>query len=236
MFENKKAVFFDLDNTLLQLDEKLFFQLYFGELGRFFIPFGIQPEILVKTILYGTEAMRKNNGKQTNDVVFWEACQTIQPHLVPMMKTHIKTFYAERFPLVKAAAKTISFSPSWIKILKEKGIRLFLTTNPLFPSMATYQRIEWAGLSVSDFEWITTMENASSCKPNPLYFQAVLDQFKLHAHDVIMIGNDWLEDTSAERVGIDTIVLDDYANNHRPDFSRAKHMSIDALNAMINSL
>jgi FMN phosphatase YigB (HAD superfamily) len=236
MFHHKKAVFFDLDNTLLPLDEKRFFELYFGELGRFFIPFGIQPDNLVKTILYGTDAMRKNDGKKTNEIVFWEACQSFKPELVPVMQRHIKSFYEERFPLVKAAAKPNSYAHRWIELLKKKGLRLFLTTNPLFPSMATHQRLEWAGLSRSDFELITTMENASSCKPNPMYFKSILDTFKLQAQDVIMIGNDWIEDTCAELVGIDTVILDDYASQKQPTYSKAKHMSMYQFNAMLELL
>jgi FMN phosphatase YigB (HAD superfamily) len=236
MFDHKKAVFFDLDNTLLPLDEKQFFALYFGELGRFFLPFGIHPDILVKTILYGTEAMRKNDGTKTNEIVFWDACRLFQKDLVPVMKQHIQAFYKDRFPLVKEAAKPLSFPQSWMHILKKKRLRLFLTTNPLFPSMATHQRVEWAGLSVTDFDIITTMENASFCKPNPLYFQSVLNQFNLHANDVIMIGNDWIEDTCAELVGIDTVILEDYASQKRPIYSKAKNITINNLNSIIESL
>lgn len=225
MFTYKKAVFFDLDNTLLPLDENRFIQMYFQRLGSFFSAFGLNPNRIVEIILAGTEAMRKNNAQETNDTVFWRTLTDLEPEFVPLMKTHIKTFYTQEYPAIKVTAIPDPSIPDVIHHLKKQGLHLFLTTNPLFPALATHQRVQWAGLTVTDFEFITTMENACASKPNPAYFQSILTSFNLNAHDVMMIGNDWIEDTAAEAVGIETIILTNHASKTPPVGTKARSMT-----------
>ena len=41
-------------------------------------------------------------------------------------------------------------------------------------------RIRWAGIDAEDFEVITTYETYHYCKPNPKYFQEVMEEFGLN--------------------------------------------------------
>lgn len=59
--------------------------------------------------------------------------------------------------------------------MKAKGYPLVLATNPLFPRMATLERVAWAGLDPADFVLITTFENCRFTKPNPGYFLEILE-------------------------------------------------------------
>ena len=67
-----KAVFFDLDGTLLPLNEEEFTKIYFGLLSKRMIPLGYEPEELISVIWAGTKAMYKNDGIKTNEEVFWD--------------------------------------------------------------------------------------------------------------------------------------------------------------------
>ena len=62
---------------------------------------------------------------------------------------------------------TYGIKDDFIKKLKEMGYPLVLATNPIFPRVATMQRIDWAGLDVEDFELVTVYENFNYSKPNP---------------------------------------------------------------------
>ena len=75
--------------------------------------------------------------------------------------------------------------------------------------MATYQRTQWAGLDIEDFELITTYEDSHACKPNPLYYKEILEKCNLQPEEVIMIGNDTKEDFAATLVGIPMILVTD---------------------------
>ena len=55
-------------------------------------------------------------------------------------------------------------------------------------------RIRWAGIDAEDFEVITTYETYHYCKPNPKYFQEVMEEFGLNPKECLMVGNDVQED------------------------------------------
>lgn len=57
-----KSVLFDLDGTLLPMDQDVFIGTYFKGLAGHLIPRGYDPERLIKVIWQGTEAMIKNDG------------------------------------------------------------------------------------------------------------------------------------------------------------------------------
>ena len=61
-----KAVLFDLDGTLLPMDQEVFVKYYFGGLCKKLVPLGFDANELVKNIWAGTKAMITNNGSQTN--------------------------------------------------------------------------------------------------------------------------------------------------------------------------
>lgn len=126
-----------------------------------------------------------------------------------------------------------------IEGLKEKKVPIALATNPIFPEIATMQRIDWAGLDPKDFDLITTYENSYSCKPNPTYYKEVLtklgvteDEYK----DCLMIGNDVDEDVVAARqIGMQTYLITDcMINKHNVDISDIPHGSFEDLVEWLN--
>ena len=67
-----KTVMFDLDGTLLPMDQDQFTQYYFGLLAKKLAPHGYNAEQLIGGIWAGTAAMVKNDGSCTNEEVFWK--------------------------------------------------------------------------------------------------------------------------------------------------------------------
>ena len=67
-----KAVLFDLDGTLLPMDQDIFVKAYFKGLATKLAPLGYDPQLLIKGIYAGTQAMVENNGDATNEEVFWK--------------------------------------------------------------------------------------------------------------------------------------------------------------------
>ena len=49
------TVFFDLDGTLLPMDQDVFLNAYLGGLAKKMAPHGYDPKLLVKSIWKGTE-------------------------------------------------------------------------------------------------------------------------------------------------------------------------------------
>ena len=67
-----KAILFDLDGTLLPMDQDRFVKTYFHLLAVKLAPHGYDPKQLVDAVWAGTAAMVKNNGHQSNEAAFWE--------------------------------------------------------------------------------------------------------------------------------------------------------------------
>ena len=67
-----KAIFFDLDGTLLPCDIDVFTKAYFTELAKVLAPYGYEKDELVAAIWGGTKLMYKNDGSKSNCDVFWE--------------------------------------------------------------------------------------------------------------------------------------------------------------------
>ena len=98
---------------------------------------------------------------------------------------------------------------------KEKGIRTYLATNPVFPKVATMNRIKWAGLDAEDFELITTYEDNCYCKPNVDYYRTILEQFHLRPEECLMVGNDVEEDLAIRKLGVKTFLVTDTKENKK---------------------
>jgi FMN phosphatase YigB (HAD superfamily) len=50
-------------------------------------------------------------------------------------------------------------------------------------------------------------------KPNPKYYQWILDKFNLKEEETIMVGNDVDEDMIVEDLGVETYLVTDCLNN-----------------------
>lgn len=204
-----KAVLFDLDGTLLPMDQDRFIESYMGGLVKKMIPHGYDPQKLVKGIGAGIQAMITNDGTATNEEVFWKRFSLVVGERVKEDEEIFFDFYQKEFQEVRHVC---GFEPSSKKVidwLRENGVRVILATNPLFPSIATASRIRWAGLDTTDFELFTTYENSSFCKPNPKYYEEILTKSGLKAEECIMVGNDVTEDMMAKTLGMQVFLLTD---------------------------
>ena len=203
-----KAILFDLDGTLLPMDQDKFVKAYFSLLAEHLAPHGYDPKELVGEIWRGTEAMVRNKGDMTNEEAFWTS---FAAHYGDQVRSHepiFAEFYETKFEKVGAVLGYDPKAAETVKALRGMGLRLILATNPIFPAAATKIRIKLAGLEENDFELVTTYENSRHCKPNPDYYRDILEKAGLTADECIMVGNDTVEDIAASaRVGIKSYLL-----------------------------
>ena len=231
------AVLFDLDGTLLPMDQDIFIKAYFGGLAANLAPLGYKPEALLEAIWGGTIAMIKNNGEKTNEEVFWDYFTGIYGEKARKDEPQFESFYRTEFQKVREVCGFNPNAASIVHRLKEKGIRVILATNPIFPAIATQSRIRWAGLDPEDFELITTYENIGRSKPYPAYYEEILRRQNLRAEECLMVGNDVRDDMAAEAVGMQVFLLtDNLINKKDVDISRYPHGGFAALQAMLDCL
>jgi len=229
-----KAVLFDLDGTLLPMDQDEFVNGYFGLLCKKMEPCGYEPEKLVKTIWGGTAAMVKNDGSCLNEEAFWRFFTGVYGEKARRDMPLFEEFYAVEF---NEAKKFCGFAPQaaeTVALVRRLGCMAVLATNPLFPRVGTVNRMGWAGLAPEDFAYFTTYENSTTCKPNPAYFREVLRHIGLAAEECLMVGNDAGEDMVAETLGMRVFLLTDcLINRDGRDVTRWPRGGFDRLAAFL---
>ena len=215
-----KVVLFDLDGTLLPMDQDVFIKTYFGMLAKRLAPLGYEAQELIKAIWAGTAEMVKNDGKKTNEEVFWDKFTQIYGEGARTHMPEFDKFYGEDFCKVQVSA---GFNPDAARAvfeIKKLGLRVALATNPIFPAIATKQRIGWAGLTPEDFEYYTTYENSRHSKPNLEYYKDVTAALGVSPKDCLMVGNDVGEDMVAEELGMKVFLIPDcIINKEQKDIS-----------------
>lgn len=232
-----KMIMFDLDGTLLPMDMEVFTGGYFKLLTKKMAPYGYEPEALIKATWHSTGAMVKNDGHCSNAEAFWKDFAEVYGEKVLEDKEVFEEYYANEFEGVR---EFCGFSPKAAEIvrwLQDRGVRVVLATNPLFPATATKARIRWAGLEPDEFEYFTTYENIGYCKPNPDYYREVLRNVGLDAENCVMVGNDVDEDMIAADLGMQVFLLTDcMINRSGKDIGQYPHGGFDELKAYLQTL
>lgn len=101
----------------------------------------------------------------------------------------------------------------------------------------THERIRWAGLDPQIFDYITTFDNSSYCKPNPAYYRELLAKLDFKAEECLMVGNDVTEDMVAETLDMHTFLLTDcLINRENKDINRWNNGSYPELLNYIREL
>lgn len=224
------TILFDLDGTLLPMDQDIFVKSYFKNLAAKLSPYGYEAEPLFAGIWKGIAAMVANDGSRTNEECFWDCFAQVFGEKVYQDKPVFEEFYRIEF---QEAAKYCGFTPKakeTVDALRQAGYCIALATNPIFPAIATESRIRWAGLEPADFISYTTYENCRHCKPNPDYYRDLLDELQVSPEECLMVGNDVEEDMIAASLGMSVFLLTDcLINKNDADLSAYPQGSFDAL-------
>ena len=232
------TILFDLDGTLLPMDNDEFTKGYFKLLVKKLAPYGYEPQKLIDGIWSGTAAMVKNNGTKTNEQAFWEKFSEVFGEKALADKPLFDEFYEKEFQNAKEICGYNPKAAIAVHTIKEMEFRIALATNPIFPSTATESRIRWAGFEPNDFELYTTYENIGYCKPNPDYYREIAKRLGVSPEQCLMVGNDVTEDMeAAQKAGMSVFLLTDcLINKERKDISVYPRGSFEQLIDFANKL
>lgn len=203
----RKAVFFDLDGTLLPLDMNEFLRLYYIAVKKSGFYDRISEQNGQEIFGAGVRAMLNNDGSMLNSDVFFRTVESLSGVTKEMLTPVQNSFYTNEFKIVRDCTRPDENVPLVIEELKSKGYRLIIATNPLFPKIATDERIRWAGLSPDDFEYISYYDNSNWCKPNLGFYKEILEKRRLAASECFIIGNDVIEDMASVELGFKGFIV-----------------------------
>ena len=200
------TVFFDLDGTLLDLDEDRFSEEYTSRVYSLFTD--MPKDEFFKHFWEGTKQMMEHDDPEVTTLekylkVFAEGTGMNNDDILK----RFTDFYSGPF---KELSKIGSgyHAREILDLCKEKGIKIVLATNPVFPKISTEERCRWAGIDFDEFLYVSHAENSTVCKPNPRYYLELLELSDSSSENVLMVGNDCLFDMGAANVGIKTWLID----------------------------
>lgn len=204
-----KTLLFDLDGTLLPNDIDIFIREYMKLLSRK-IAHLIPPDKFVPRLLASTKAMVENIDKNTTNQEiflnhFFKGIEMKEEELMPIFDE----FYSQNFSNLKEYTQPDPCVLRMINKAFEKGFEVVVATNPVFPLTAIQQRLAWAGVDQFPYKLITSYEIMHFCKPNPQYYEEILEIIQRKPEACLMIGNDVEEDLVAQKVGLKTYLVED---------------------------
>ena len=137
---NIKAIFFDLDGTLLPMDQEIFIKEYLGGLCRALAPRGYAPEAVGAALWKSTAAMMRNDGRATNEEVFWNSFSAILGDNIRGEKELLDEFYAGDFQKIKNSCGYTPESRKLIDRLKSSDLSIILATSANVKDYIIYVR------------------------------------------------------------------------------------------------
>ena len=149
----------DLDDTLLDTNTNVFLPAYYAALAenlRDVVP----PEALLSALRTGVNQMMLSRDpartlQQVFDAEFYPRLGVATDSL----RQRIMGFYREVFPGLGAGTRRRSGASDLLDWAISAGHHVALATDPVFPLMATTERVRWAGLDPACFELISSFES-----------------------------------------------------------------------------
>ena len=199
----------DLDDTLLNTNLQAFIPAYFQSLSKELTPHAA-PDIMLRALLKGTHSMNESaDFSRTLQDVF-EA--EFYPHLNVSrseIEPAIEKFYDNVFPNLGGLTTQVLDAKTFVDWAIRRGYRVAIATDPLFPRMATYHRLRWAGFDPKQFELVSSFENFHFTKTHPAYYAEVLGRMGWPEGPVLMVGNDLDRDISpSKKLGLAAFHVD----------------------------
>ena len=203
-----RAVLFDLDGTLLDIDLDAFLPVYFGALGPVIANLtGSTPSAAIRAVMDSTNAMMLphpgTTNRQTFDARFIELTGVDLEHEDGL----ITEFYTKVFPTLGSGLGPTDGARRAVQTAIDAGLLVTVATNPIFPAAAVSERIRWAGLGDIAFSLVTTYEIMHACKPDPAYFHETALMLGVDTSECLMVGDDAMLDMGAAKAGMATFFV-----------------------------
>lgn len=203
-----RAVLFDLDGTLLDIDTEVFLSDYFRRLGRALAGFFV-PDDFIPRLIRATEAMiaDRDLSRPNRDVFMAHFFDGLDVDREAVLSAFDR-FYRSDFPGLSVHARPMPGNRDVVERVLGAGLLAVVATAPLFPRVAIEERLRWAGLDDLTFSLVTTYEDMHACKPHPEYYREILERLGVEPESCLMVGNDVEEDLAAAELGIRTFLVE----------------------------
>ena len=233
-----KLIMSDLDNTLLPIyTQERFAEMWFRDMTKKFKARGLDPKRAIDGMNRAVRAMLYNESGRKNIEVFYEKVEEVSGYTEAEVAPITLDYYNSTFENIYELTLPNPYAVRIAELMRQKAEHSVIATMPIFTVEAVEARMKWVGLTPDMFDFITTADTSSYCKPNPLYFKEILERFDVKPEDALMIGNDVREDMQPCReLGIDVFLVIDHMITHDLPFDIYRRGSYEELVGFLESL
>ena len=215
-----KAVLFDMDDTLLDINLTAFMVRYVADVsqvlsqisGKPALSFGLpfarsylalesehRSDGLTNLELFCREFSRRS-GVPVSDPAVADALRCYEHDVLPARGQGL------------VAARPMPGGQAALEAVERLGLVCALATNPSFSEDCIRARMGWAHIDDAPFARVSHMGNSTRLKPSARYYEEFVAALGLHPEECLMVGNDAKRDFPRPDIGIRTI----YVGHARP--------------------
>ena len=233
-----QAILFDLDDTLLGNGMKTFIPGYFDLLGKYASSY-LEKQRFLAELLHCTQAMMANTDPAVfNRDVFWTAFEQRTGLPTAELEPFFDHFYRSHFSQLQALTQQRPLAAELVRACLVRDLQVVIATNPVFPRIAIEQRLLWAGIPATEFDYalVTSYENMRATKPHQAYYRQILDTIDCDPEAALMVGDNWENDIMpAAGLGLNTYwITPDGAAPHEDNLA-SEYGTLDKLHELVLS-
>lgn len=212
--KNIKAILFDLDGTLINVDLKKFIPNYMQLLSEKFKHI-IRPSKFISLLLEASKRIDQNDGKVLNEDLFEQVFFPLNGYSREEVNPILDDFYEKDFIKLRIYTEIKPDARFVVSKAFEKGYEVVIATTPIIPLTAIQQRLEWARVGDFKYKFITTIENMRANKPHKSYYTQIFNVLGLKSNECLMVGDE-NKDMLASKFGCPTYLVPSSNTNLEP--------------------
>lgn len=206
----RDTIFFDLDGTLLYMDQdrhvEAFFNLLYENACDKTREYILDKKTMNKSFGF---MMSEDHKDMTNSEALLYSLYKHTNLSKGVWDEYFERLYDKHYERLKCTIEKVKTTNEVLSTAVNKGYDLILATNPVFHSSGTLDRLKWADIDPGCFSYISYVDEMHYCKPSLKYYQEVLDRVNKSADRCYMVGNSVSEDMSAVELGFSGYLVTD---------------------------
>ncbi len=215
-----KAVLFDMDDTLLDINLTAFMARYTADVSRMLAYICDKPTTrVVHACARGYLAIdsKSRTDGLTNGELFAREVERVcgVPLHDDAILDAITCYETDVLPKHKdgiVQARPMPGGVAAIEAACDLGLTVALATNPCLTEQCNRVRMSWGGFADAPFARISHLENSTRLKPSSRYYEEFVSALGLAPNECLMVGNDSRRDFPRPDIGMPTA----YVGHARP--------------------